>query len=40
MKNTHFLSKQKCLDYVEKWPFMGIFQYNLYISVFDTNRNL
>ena len=24
---------QKCIDYIEKWPFMVIFQYNLYIFV-------
>ena len=23
--------EQKCIDYIEKWPFMVIFQYNLYI---------
>ena len=23
--------QQKCIDYIEKWPFMVIFQYNLYI---------
>ena len=27
------LSKQKCLDYTEKWPFMVIFLYNLNIFV-------
>ena len=25
------VSKQKCIDYIEKWSFMVIFQYNLYI---------
>ena len=24
---------QKCVDYIEKWPLMVIFQYNLYIFV-------
>ena len=27
------LSKQKCKDYIEKWPFMVIFLYNLYIFI-------
>ena len=25
--------QQKCMDYIEKWPFMVIFLYNLYICV-------
>ena len=25
--------KQKCIDYIEKWPFLVIFLYNLYIFV-------
>ena len=29
--NNRVISKQKCIDYIEKWPFMVIFQYNLYI---------
>ena len=31
------ISKQNCVDYIEKWPFMVIFQYNLYIflSIFE-----
>ena len=27
------LNKLKCIDYIEKWPFMVIFLYNLYIFV-------
>ena len=27
------VSKEKCIDYIEKWPFMVIFLYNLYIFV-------
>ena len=27
------VSKQKCIDYIEKWPYMVIFLYNLYIFV-------
>ena len=27
------VSKQKYVDYVEKWPFMIIFLYNLHIFV-------
>ena len=27
------VSKQKCIAYIEKWPFMVIFLYNLYIFV-------
>ena len=27
----HVSVNQKCIDYIEKWPFMVIFQYNLYI---------
>ena len=31
------ISKQKCIDYIEKWPFMVIFLYNLYYfwSIFE-----
>ena len=28
---------QKCIDYIEKWPYMVIFQYNLYIFVWIYN---
>ena len=27
------ISKQTCIDYIEKWAFMVIFLYNLYIFV-------
>ena len=27
--------KQKCIDYMEKWPFMVILPYNLYIFVYS-----
>ena len=27
------VSKQKCIDYIEKLPFMVIFLYNLYIFI-------
>ena len=35
------ISKQKCIDYIEKWPFMVIFQYNQYIlgSIFELCYN-
>ena len=26
---------QTCIDYIEKWPFMVIFLYNLYIFCLD-----
>ena len=27
------VSNQKCIDYIEKWPFKAIFLYYLYIFV-------
>ena len=30
VKQTCYI-QTKCIDYIEKWPFMVIFQYNLYI---------
>ena len=30
------VSKQKWIDYIEKWPFMVSFLNNLYIFCFDT----
>ena len=32
------VSKQKCIDYTEKWPFMVIFLYNLYIFAYICNQ--
>ena len=29
MEPKSVVSKQKCIDYIEKWPFMVIFLYNL-----------
>ena len=37
------VSKQKCIYYIEKLPFMVIFLYNLYIFCLDTtypNQNV
>ena len=31
--NNYVVSKQKCIDHIEKWPFMVIFLHNLYIFV-------
>ena len=38
------VSKQKCIDYIEKWPLMVIFLYNLdifvWIQVLYPNQNV
>ena len=31
-----FMSRQKCIDYTEKWPILVIFLYNPYIFGYNT----
>ena len=40
ISSIHFcvVFKQKCIHFIEKWPFMVIFQNNLYIFCLDITQ--